>query len=483
MPRKPKKEKQKVTVLVDGKPIAVMMHPPTGFRKSWYAFWTGLTTSKSTGQADLDEAVKVVEDMLRNGGKKTDMADLLMSDEEFEEIQRRHYSKKTDPDARKRSMKSLGECLYAISAFREISGLRPITLATPGDCERFQAEALLKPRNWRVAYANNERSMKRRQEKETAVEILSSNTVLKWSVALQAAFERACRHGGKKCVRGVVEDSKLLETNPWRHFTWIEGKDKELRQFDHDELLALLDYFAKKWPGLRFAPAFVKLSLWSWARRLEVSSLRWTDERRFFDEWHFQSTGKWAVMKWFRIPDGLREDLEDFRTEGSDFVFGSYPQQLREFFLRNNDDRNAKRVRADFEPENLGEWMYRQIAKWSATLPNGSAYLHVFRKTTLQYAVAAGNVELEVANDASVSPSVLMTNYARVADQELRHKSNRTFQRIRNSLSLQVAVRYGWREMPGDSLIEQLDQARLRGDWDAVAGLAEELNRLRRQAS
>lgn len=153
---------------------------------------------------------------------------------------------------------------------------------------------------------------------------------------------------------------------------------------------------------------------------------------------------------------------------------------MREFFERRHDNRSAKRVRADFDPENLGEWMYRQIARWSESLPNGSAYLHVFRKTTLQYAVIAGNGEQEVADDASVSPSVLMTNYARLADQELRHKSNRTFQRIRSSLSLEVAVRYGWQEKPGDGLVEKLDQARQLGDWDAVARLAEELNRMRR---
>ena len=163
-------------------------------------------------------------------------------------------------------------------------------------------------------------------------------------------------------MRGVVEDSKLPETNPWRHFTWIEGKDKELRQLDHGELLALRDYFAKEWPGLRFAPAFVKLSLWSWARRLEVSSLRWTDERRFFEECHFESTGKWGVTKWFRIPDGLRADLEAFRMGGSAAVFGSAAQQLQEFFQRQHDNRSAMRVRTDFAPENLGEWMYRQIA-------------------------------------------------------------------------------------------------------------------------
>ena len=79
-------------------------------------------------------------------------------------------------------------------------------------------------------------------------------------------------------------------------------------------------------------------------------------------------------MKWFRIPDGLHADLEAFRMSGSDFVFGSYPKQLREFFERQHDNRSAMRVKDDFDPENLGEWMYRQIVKWSETLPNGSAW-------------------------------------------------------------------------------------------------------------
>lgn len=473
MPRKAKREKQKFTVLVDGSPIEVTLRPPTRNRKSWYAYWTGLTFSKSTGQSELTEAVKVVENMLRNGGKKSNLSDLVMSDDEFVEIQHRHYAKKTDSEARKRSMKSLRECLDAISAFQAISDLQPITLATPDDCERFQREAIAMPKNWRVEYAGNNRSMKRRQEQEPAAN-LSSNTVLKWSVALQAAFERAGRNAGKKCVRGVVDDSKLLETNPWRNFTWIEGKDKELRQFDQTELTAILDYFESAWPDLRFAPAFVKLSLWSWARKQEVSSLRWSDERRFFDECHFESTGKWGVTKWFRIPDGLRQELEAIRTQ-SEFVFGGYSVQLQDFYLQQRDTRTAKRVRTDFTPDNLGEWMYRQISEWSKTLTNGSAYLHVFRKTALQYALSAGHVEQSVADDASVSPAVLMSSYARVTDQELRHKSNRTYQRIRSSLSMEVATRYGWQGKPADGIVERLDQARLRGEWDEVARLAEEL--------
>ena len=121
--------------------------------------------------------------------------------------------------------------------------------------------------------------------------------MLKWSVALQAAFERASKGAGKKCVRGVVPESKLLSENPWRSFTWIEGSQKKLRQFDYSELLSLLDYFETELQGLAFAPAFVKVMLWSWARRLEISSLRWADERKVGSECHFQSTGKWGVTQ------------------------------------------------------------------------------------------------------------------------------------------------------------------------------------------
>lgn len=99
MPRKPKLEKKTINVLVNSTPIAVTLHPPTGTRKSWYAFWTGLVTSKSTGQTKFEEAVVVAESMLRDSlaggsGAQPILADFLMSDEEFEAIQKEHYGKK-----------------------------------------------------------------------------------------------------------------------------------------------------------------------------------------------------------------------------------------------------------------------------------------------------------------------------------------------------------------------------------------------------
>ena len=43
MPRKPKPpKKQTIQVIVNGKPVAITLHPPSGVRKSWIAYWTGL---------------------------------------------------------------------------------------------------------------------------------------------------------------------------------------------------------------------------------------------------------------------------------------------------------------------------------------------------------------------------------------------------------------------------------------------------------
>ncbi|WP_076349723.1 hypothetical protein [Paludisphaera borealis] len=254
MPRKPLLKKQKVTVVIDGSPITVTLTPPTGTRRSWYVYWPGLVASKSTGVTDPSEAVLVAEEMIRNGGHRRSQTCAIPTDEEFEEIQRRHFSKKQSPEERRRAEKSLVACLEAISAFRQISGLEPIAAATPEDCERFQHEALKRPKNWRSQYPNSRKE----------VEPLSANTVIKWSVALQAAFERANRNAGKKCVRGVVSEDRLLSENPWRQFTWIRGFDRKIRQFSGEELISLLDHLGRRWPGMTVAPAIAKVCLWSW---------------------------------------------------------------------------------------------------------------------------------------------------------------------------------------------------------------------------
>ena len=94
MPRKPKVEKQTITVMVNGTPVAVVLHPPTAARKSWYAYWNSLVTSRSTGQRKLEDAILVAENMVKNGGKQPTLADAVLTDEEFEAIHARLFWKK-----------------------------------------------------------------------------------------------------------------------------------------------------------------------------------------------------------------------------------------------------------------------------------------------------------------------------------------------------------------------------------------------------
>ncbi len=461
---------------VEGRMIEVTLFPPSGNKKSWYTYWSDLTFSRSTGQTDYTEAVKAVHGMLRNGGRKSDLTDVVLTDAEFDKIQSKHFSKKTDPQAIKRAHRSLSACMEAITAFRRITELSSISLATPEDCERFQHDALKLPREWRVQYANNRQSLNRR-EKRGEVDPLSSNTIVKWSVALKAAFERANRNSGKKCVRGVVSNEKLLTENPWNQFTWIEGSEKPKRHFNEKELLSLLDFFDEQWSGLSFAPAFVKVCLWSWARKEEVSSLKWEDLRNVGRESHFDSVGKWGVRKWFRLPEKLFTEIESLKN-GSPFVFGNYSGQLKAFHVRHGNKSAATHVRADFSPENLGDWMYRQIRNWSKNLPKGSAYLHIFRKTSLRFARKGEDLNRIVASDASLTTAVMTASYTEEEDEELRHKSNRTYRRILTSLPVAVASRYGYVEKPSDRLIESLDSARTRDDWNEVARLATALQEL-----
>ena len=457
MPRKPKAEKKTITVIVNGAPIGVTLHPPTKARRSWYAYWNGLVSSKSTGQANFADAVIVVENMLKQGGQRATICDALMTDDEFEQIQREHYNKKKGPEKRTRSVKSLESCLEAIRAFKVISGLQPITLATADDCAAFQTKALKMPKNTIRSYPKG--------NKDPGP--YSPNTVIKWSVALQAAWERACKNSGKKCVRGVVNESKLLEQNPWTRFTWIEGFVKPLRQFDASELISLLDYLNKKWPAVTVAALMAKVLLWSIARRAEIASLTWQQERTVGDEHHFCIVGKWGIKKWFRVPDGLYQEMQAHRTQ-SPFVFAAYSDQLKEHYRNSKRPGTTKMVEDEFNPECVGNWLYKRLRDWSEGHAKGQAYIHVFRKTSLQYARRGEDAGQNVAKDAKVSEKVMMTHYVEEGDPELREASNRTYQRLLASLTPEVARRYGYVAPTPSALEEKLAAAIAAKDWRLV---------------
>jgi hypothetical protein len=135
----------------------------------------------------------------------------------------------------------------------------------------------------------------------------------------------------------------------------------------------------------------------------------------------------------------------------------------------------AHRVKHEFDPENLGDWFYNQIVVWSESEGDGSASVHVFRKTTLQYARKGEDVNRLVASDANVTTNVMMTNYVHETDEEYRQKSNRTFRRIAESLPPDVAERYGHVQDSLDPLKQQLQQALASENWELAQRLTAEL--------
>lgn len=194
-----------------------------------------------------------------------------------------------------------------------------MSLATPADCEQFMHKALTLPRNWR-------------QPRSRITSPLSSFTVYKWLGALQGAFQRANQNAGRTCIRSVVPPERLLYSNPWNEFTWIPKPKATVKHFTGDDLLDCLAYFKSEWPIVTAGEAMLKVFLWSWGRRKEVSVLTWDCVRFVDDECHIFMEGKWRVEKWFRIPKHLYAELLAVRTS-SPYIFAEWADQVREHHI------------------------------------------------------------------------------------------------------------------------------------------------------
>ena len=467
MGRRREQYKRKINVVVNGNTVSVILHPPTQRRKSWFAYWPGLTYSRSTGQRDFDQAVISAEAMIRNGGKPIRLADTMLTDEEFKAVQKDHYKKRPD---RKRAEKSLANCLEAIDAFIEISGISPMVSATPDDCASFQRNALKLPKSHRLKYP------KKRTE---GVACYSEHTVLKWSRALQAAFERVNVNAGKKCIRGVVDESKLLTSNPWHAFTWIGAEDKKKRQFTRAELCSILDYFHERWTGITVATAAAKFCLWSGARLSEFAGLNWDELREVGGGYHFDLDCKMGLKRWVRIPRGLFLELQQLRRTGSQYVFAAYNDQLRGFYEAAGQAKFARKVGHQFVPRAFADWFQERIPDWAEATQSPHATPHVFRKTSQQCARSGEDEEdinKRVAEDLKVTPQVMLRHYVDERDLELWAASNRNYRRILASLPIDVAQRYGYTPENGAEKLEAEAKAAMAAqDWKLLATLAQEL--------
>ena len=262
MGRKAKRTKRTITVVVNGAVIPVILHPPPPRG--------GLGTPIGPASWPASPPARQISSgrpCRREYGterwKRPCLAETLLSDEEFEAIQRGPTTTESKTRRPRRGRRNRWNPAWKPSPHSGHHGISPMTLANPDDLPPSSGRHLAS-QSWRLRYP---------KARKKGVNRYSPHTVLRWSRSLQAAFERANINGGKKCIRGVVANDKLLTANPWRAFTWIEGADKPIRQFTADELGSILDYFGSEWQEMSVAPAAAKSFLWLWCRLSELVNL------------------------------------------------------------------------------------------------------------------------------------------------------------------------------------------------------------------
>ncbi len=215
--------------------------------------------------------------------------------------------------------------------------------------------------------------------------------------------------------------------------------------------------------------------VWSWARREEVAGLKWDDLRVVEDEVHFDTVGKREKEWWFRIPKSLYDELLSIRTT-SPFVFARLGDQIRHFHSTEGR-KSAARMVKEFTVYNAGRWFYEQVKKWDS-----EAYVHMFRKTSLQYARAGQDATQALAKDARVSEGVMMTSYVTEGDLQFRAASNAMYQRLCLSMTPEVARAFGHEHSATAILEQRLRDAIGSRNWPLVGQIAKKLAGQDRQA-
>jgi hypothetical protein len=150
--------------------------------------------------------------------------------------------------------------------------------------------------------------------------------------------------------------------------------------------------------------------------------------------------------------------------------------QIREFHATDGRKAAVKMVK-EFSVYNAGRWFYEQVKKCDS-----EACVHMFRKTSLQYARVGQDATRSLAKDARVSEAVMMTHYVKEEDLQLRAASNAMYQRLCLSMTPEVARAFG-HEHSATAILEQ----RLRGaigsrNWSLVGEIAKKLAKQDRQA-
>ena len=147
-------------------------------------------------------------------------------------------------------------------------------------------------------------------------------------------------------------------------------------------------------------------------------------------------------MKNYENIDERNAVLSDEECMTSPFVFGAYPEQLRQYFATTGQKAEARRVRVTFDPANLANWFHKKIRAWSQSLPNGHASTHI-PKIQSPICSSRRGYQPNCCTRCESEPIGDDDKLCKKTDEELRAKSNRIYQQLAASLDPTVARRFG----------------------------------------
>ena len=110
--------------------------------------------------------------------------------------------------------------------------------------------------------------------------------------------------------------------------------------------------------------------------------------------------GKWGVERWFRVPGPVYRELQALRTASTPSCSRPTPQAPIPEAARRTSAAPG-RCRADFTARTLAAGSMSGSEDWAAKCRKGQAFLHVFRKTALQYARRGEDINRQVARTSA----------------------------------------------------------------------------------
>jgi hypothetical protein len=110
------------------------------------------------------------------------------------------------------------------------------------------------------------------------------------------------------------------------------------------------------------------------------------------------------------VPAAIYEELRSIA--GAEFVFESFPAQLRRVYLARGRNRWAKMVATDYQPMRLKKWLEREKQQYLKENPNVKKFkLHNLRGTAMSQAKEAGIHFEDAAIAFGCNPNTMRKHY------------------------------------------------------------------------